>query len=211
MSTIIKAHELLNDNQFYLEAQKKTQICVHHTAGGDAKSSISWWNEKPDHISTPYLIERDGTILEVFDPKYWAYALGLTNGTAIEKKTIHIELCNWGGLSMVGGKFYRGVGKSMKEIPASKVVTYKNAHRGFKYFEKYTDAQIKSLIFLIDDLVKRFSIKISDVEKFWYFGAQTKGLISHTTVRKDKSDIHPQPELIKAIYDYFNCKAPVTE
>ena len=206
---IIKS-KLLKSNQYYNVKTTKKKIFLHDTAGASASSSINWWNEKPDHIAAPYLIERDGTIIEAFDPSYWAYALGVPGGTDMEKESIHIELCNYGGLSEMGGKYYI-FGNKLNEIPIEKVQLYKVSHRGFKAFEKYTAAQIKSTILLIDYLCKTFKIKISDVENFWYFGAKSKGLHSHTTVRKDKSDIHPQPELIKAIYDYAGCKAAITE
>jgi N-acetyl-anhydromuramyl-L-alanine amidase AmpD len=204
------AHGSLKSNQYYQQEQKKDQICLHHTAGGSAQSSVDWWNSKPDHISTPYLIDRDGTIIETYPPKYWAYALGLTDGTATEKRTIHIELCNWGWLVKKGSKFYRA-GNQLKEIPADQVISYKTEHRGFLHFERYTQEQIDALVFLIGKLMHDFGIKISNVEKFWHFGAKSKGLISHTTVRRDKSDIHPQPELIAAIYKLAGCTAPITE
>lgn len=202
--------KLLKANQYYSVVTKKKKICLHHTAGASASSSINWWNEKPDHIAAPYLIERDGTIIEAFNPNYWAYALGVPGGTELEKETIHIEICNYGGLSEMGGKYYI-FGNKLNEMPKEKVQVYKAEHRGYKAFEKYTDAQIKSVVNLIKYLQKEFQIEILDVEEFWHFGAKSKGLYSHTTVRKDKSDIHPQPELIKAIYDLFGCKAPITE
>lgn len=151
---IINAHDLLDDSQFYKEETKKKRIILHHTAGGTAKSSISWWNKKPDHIATPYLIDRDGTILEVFSPKYWAYGLGLTNGTEFEKESIQIEIASYGWLSNIKGTFYAG----SKEIPKANVQTYKEPHRGQLHYERYTQAQINSVVFLIDKLSKDFGI-----------------------------------------------------
>lgn len=207
---ITKAHNLLKDNQYIHKKTSKKRIVLHHTAGGSAKSSIDWWNKYRDRVCTPYLIDRDGTILEVYPPQYWAYALGINSSWA-EKKSIHIEICNYGWLNKINDKFYTAYGR---EVSADKVVTYKEKHRGHFYYEKYTDAQIKSTIYLIDYLCKKFNIKISSkfVEKFWWYNKNTnRTLISHTTVRKDKSDIHPQPELIKAIYDYAGCTKLITE
>ena len=120
-------------------------------------------------------------------------------------------MCNFGGLTQLDGKYYI-FGNKAKEIERPKVQIYKAEHRGYQAFEKYTQQQIDSVIYLIDYLSKRFGIKIDNVEKFWYYDLNSnKTLISHTTVRKDKSDIHPQPDLIKAIYEYADCKAPVTE
>lgn len=206
---VVNAHDLLNDNQFYKEATKKKRIILHHTAGGTAKSSIAWWNEKPDHIATPYIIDRDGTIYETFEPKFWAYGLGLTNGTEFEKSSIQIEMANYGWLSKIKGLYYAGA----KEVPAERVQEYKNPHRGQLYYERYTQAQINSVVFLIDKLSKDFGINIAEnIAEFWHYQYPTnQTLISHTTVRKDKSDIHPQPDLIKAIYNYAGCKATITE
>lgn len=206
---IVNAHNLLNDNQYYHEVSEKKRIVLHHTAGGTAKSSIDWWNQKPDRVSTPYVIDRDGTIYETFDPKFWAYALGINQASA-EKKSIHIELANYGWVNKIGGKFYNPYGKELK----SEVVQYKDKHRGHLYYEAYTEEQIASLIYLIKYLDERFKLGIvhSDIYQFWHYNlSSSKSLISHTTVRRDKSDIHPQPELIQAIYDYAKCYKPITE
>ena len=204
----INKSNLLHDNQYYHKANNKKRIILHHTAGGSAESSINWWNKHRDHVCTPYLIKRDGTILELFNPEYWAYALGINSSWA-EKKSVQIEICSYGWLNKIDGKFYNGYGK---KIAADKVQTYTAEHRGHIYYEKYTDAQVASIIYLIDYLANKFNISVGDVEKFWYYNKDSnKTLISHTTVRKDKSDIHPQHNLIKGIYDYAGCNAEVTE
>lgn len=205
---ILNKHHLLHDNQYYHTITEKKRIVLHHTSGRSAQSSIDWWNMKPDHISTPYIIPRNGEIWELFNPQYWAYALGI-NSSWHEKKSIHIELANSGGLNLINGKYYTWYGE---EIPKENVITYKQKHRGFYYYERYTDKQICALIDLIDYLSEKFDIEIEDVKTFWWYDYKSKkSLISHTTLRKDKSDIHPQPNLIKAIYDYAGCTAPVTE
>jgi len=210
MSNIINAYDLLDDNQYYHKPCKKTRIILHHTAGGTAESSINWWNQKRDHICTPYIIDRNGKILELFPPKYWAYALGINSSWA-EKKSIQIELCNYGWLVNHEDKLYRQVNDKLYEFDGEHI-KYNEKHRGYLYFEKYTVNQIDSLIYLLDYLSNKFSIEIKDVEKFWWYNKiSKKTLISHTTVRKDKSDIHPQPDLISAIYNYAGCTAPVTE
>ncbi len=207
---IIDWREKLKDNQFYPTKHSKSRIILHHTAGGSAQSSVDWWNKKPDHVATPYIIDRDGSIYETFNPEYWAYALGL-NSSAEEKKSIQIEICNYGWCIKKFGKFLTGYGK---EMPADRVVVYKEKHRGHLYYEKYTDAQIASTVDLIEYLAWRFRINIKpeDLKQFWWYDRYSKkSLISHTTVRRDKSDIHPQPELIKEIYKRFGYRGPVTE
>lgn len=207
---IIDWHHKLNDNQFYKAKYPKSRAILHHTAGGSAQSSVDWWNKKPDHVATPYIIGRDGSIYETFNPECWAYALGL-NSSSAEKKSVQIEICNYGWCIKRGGKFYTGYGK---EMPADKVVTYKEKHRGHYYYEKYTNEQIKSTVDLLEYIAWRFRFEITpeDVKQFWWYDRNSKSsLLSHTSLRRDKSDIHPQPELVKAIYDRFGYKGIITE
>lgn len=210
--TILNKHALLKDNQFYHVKTNKTAFGLHHTSGGSATSSISWWNQKPDHVCTPIMIPRNGEIWELFSTHFWAYALGRTSyGVRLEKRSIQFEIANWGGLIKgKDGRFYTWSGKV---LPASKVIKYKKKHRGFLYFEKYTDKQVKAVVFALDHYAKMHNIKIKpeDLFQFWHKGKKPYGIYSHTTVRGDKSDIHPQPNLIKAIYDHFGCTGKITE
>jgi len=61
-------------NQYYQGVYSKSKIILHHTAGGSAASAIASWAATPEHIATPYVIERTGDIYECYDPKYWAYS-----------------------------------------------------------------------------------------------------------------------------------------
>lgn len=205
---ILNMKYLLNNNQYIAIKSKKERIVLHHTAGGSAQSSIDWWNKHSDRVSTPFIIPRSGEIWQLFDESYWAYALGI-NSSKAEKKSIHIELANAGGLTKINGEYHTYFGK---KIDQENVVTYKQKHRGKFSYERYTDAQVEAVVYLIDYLSQRFDLELGDVEKFWWYDYDSqKALISHTTLRKDKSDIHPQPNLIKAIYDLAGCDAPITE
>src|SRR5437868_10376792 len=52
--------------EFFNAAQTKDLIVLHHTVGGSAKSTFDYWRTDPQHIGTAYIVERDGTIFEVF-------------------------------------------------------------------------------------------------------------------------------------------------
>jgi len=71
MIVIDKKTLRLSPNQYYHEATEKSQIYLHHTVGGNAKSTVAWWNSNPEHVGTAYLVGRTGVIYEVFDPVYW--------------------------------------------------------------------------------------------------------------------------------------------
>lgn len=94
-------HKLpLAPDQYYQKAYAKKYIFLHHTAGGSAASSVGGWAANPEHIATPYLIDRNGDIFETYDPKYWAYSLGVKGNSDIEKAAIPIEICCYGSLAV---------------------------------------------------------------------------------------------------------------
>jgi N-acetylmuramoyl-L-alanine amidase len=185
----------LASNQYYQGVFDKKYIFLHHTAGGSAASSIAHWASNPEHIATPYVIDRDGTIYECFDPKFWAYHLGVKGNSDIEKTSIGIEICSYGGLK--NDKTYTG-----KVIPKEK--QSKVTFRGYDYWEAYTPEQIAALKVLLPYLLDRFNITAQvDRKDFWEYknpSSLLPGIYSHTTVRKDKIDIFPQPELVELVY-----------
>ena len=194
----------LNKSQYYATEYVKKYLFLHHTAGASVESAIDWWNSAPDHVATAYIIGRTGRIFECFPPHYWAYALGLKGGTTIEKASVQIEIVSWGALEERKGKFY-SYAKTL--VPNDEVVEFKDLWRGARYYHKYTDAQIKALEFLVPHVIEKFGIEIQEkaqLEDFYSFQPnwQSKpipGIWSHSTVRKDKSDIIPQENLIKLI------------
>lgn len=191
----------LASNQYYQGVYPKKYIILHHTAGGSAASSIAYWASTPDHIATPYVIDRDGTIYECFDAKYWGYHLGVKGNSAIEKASIGIEICSYGALTQKGGKWVTYTGK---EIPASQSVRLDAPFRGYQVWEAYTPAQIASLKLLLPYLISRFGIQLqADRKNFWEYknpATLPSGVHSHSTVRKDKIDIFPQKELVELVY-----------
>jgi len=188
----------LKENQYYQGVNEKKYIFLHHTAGGSAASSIAYWASTPDHIATPYVIDRDGTIYECFDPKFWAYHLGVKGNSAIEKASIGIEICSYGALKQKDGKWLT---YTNKEIPANKTVQVE--FRGNQVWEAYMPEQIASLKLLLPYLMQKFNIKKQpNVDKFWEYQDPSRlpmGIWSHSTVRKDKIDVFPQKELVELV------------
>jgi N-acetyl-anhydromuramyl-L-alanine amidase AmpD len=199
----------LATNQYYQGVFPKKYIFLHHTAGGSAAGAIAGWAADPLHIATPYIIERTGDIYEVYDPKYWAYSLGVKGNTAIEKAAIPIEIVSYGNLTVATAdnpakKVRKGDFVSYTGRPISPAEVVQLNFRGFKYYQKYTDAQIRALSELLPYLMDRFKIAPqTDLNGFWEYRSPatlTPGIWSHTTVRKDKVDIFPQKELIDLVY-----------
>lgn len=185
----------LPDDQYYQEEHPKKQIYIHHTVGGSAASTFEWWKKDPLKVGTAYIVERDGNVIEVFDPKYWAHHLGLKHkeNTRLNKESIGIEICSEGGLTMKDGKLFCFDGK--KEF-TQEFVKLDEPWRGFQYFDAYSGQQISSIFVLIKILCERFGIPkrvllLPDRPYASEANFSFNGILGHCNVRADKSDPYP--------------------
>jgi hypothetical protein len=65
-------------NGYYKEECPKSQIYLHHTAGGgDGVATFKFWDADVTNIATAIAISRTGEIVQGFSSKHWAYHLGL--------------------------------------------------------------------------------------------------------------------------------------
>ena len=164
--------------------------------------------------------------LGVKRPTFAALKLPYQN---LNRTSIGIELCSFGGLTettLAGAESQITEDDDPNTIP-SKV--YKNAfgeiidssnviqavdkngksitYKGYKYFEKYSNAQINVVKGKLQELMSKYNIPF----KYDYdvlFGTGTvsraalsgeKGVYTHNSVRTDKSDVFPQKELIEML------------
>jgi hypothetical protein len=119
----------------------------------------------------------------------------------LDRMSIGIEICNWGQLEKKSNKYYNYVNK---EVSADQVTTLDKPYKGYKYFHKYSDAQIQS----VKDLLQYWSSKYNIDLNYDYtrmFTVTTgalkgeKGLYTHNSYRKDKIDIYPCPRMIEML------------
>lgn len=191
------------ENEYYKEETPKKTIVIHHTVSGPSAENIfTSWTNTPERVATALVIGGDGTIVQGYSGKYWAHHLGMktVNNKQLNQQSIGIELCNWGGLTFDGSKYINAYGKP---VPDSSIITYPKGFRGFKYFQQYSDIQLASLkellIFLCDkyQIDKSYKAGMWDVSKEACAGGG--GIYTHVSYRADKSDCHPQPELIELL------------
>lgn len=218
---IVKKH--LTNGQYLTHEYEKKSIFLHHTEGTNAMSAWRWWNSTPDRVGTAYIIDRDGTIIECFDPKMWAFHLGVRNDDNWhEKHSINIELVSAGKLYQEGNsfRFYPLYPNKLRytTIPKNEVYEFKKDWRGYKHFHKYTQEQSDSLRWLLIELVAKFpTIKVNEsIKDFHLYNPDVlkdhlPGIWSHSTVRRDKTDIYPGSDFLKnleeankEIYDMQN-------
>ena len=116
MAPLVDRSMRLPESEFFPPNHTKSGIAIHHTVGGTAASTFEWWMRdklnggRKRTVGTAYMIGRDGTIYEIFDPAGWAYQFGLdwppARRIGFEKRFIGIELASEGGLLESGGKLY---------------------------------------------------------------------------------------------------------
>ena len=195
MGTITINRQLrLTDDQYFKEHTDKTNICLHHTVGGSAKSTFDYWQSNPDRIATAYIVERDGTIYEVFDPSYWAHHLGLKMAKNIlyNQRTIGIELASEGALRTghelnlqtnddkfdenylyafdIDVKPFKNAKKLYHRFnDTSKFYDSGIEFRGYMFFDVYDEPQTIATIALVNHLCEQFNIPkqlIPNADKF---------------------------------------------
>lgn len=200
------------DNQYYKEVTEKNQIVLHHTVspGHSASGDIQWWLSTKERIATHVIITQDGNIHQCFNSKYWGHHLGITSkqfadrnlpdiNLQLNKASYSIELDSLGPVTADGQSI------AYENIKASAgVVDYGEAgYRGHRYYEKYTDAQIESARLLILHIACAYGINTEYCSDMWDISNDAltgkNGIWSHTSFRTDKSDCHPQPELIQML------------
>ena len=89
---------------YYPEETPKTQVVIHHTGGSSpVRQEIDRWRNIKGHISTHFIIQRDGTYDQLFPLKYWSNSIGIPKGQPgsknnvnLQKQHISIELENLG-------------------------------------------------------------------------------------------------------------------
>jgi N-acetyl-anhydromuramyl-L-alanine amidase AmpD len=202
------------EDQYFKEQTNKKQIVLHHTVSGQGtEGDIAWWRQTVERIGTAIIVGWDGKIYQCFSTKFWAHHLGThaVNNKALNQASIGIEIDAWGGLVRYKNLWYpakwdatlkQNVANTAVK-PIQNVQIYDQGFKGFYGFEKYTDAQIKAVRELLVFWNERFGIPLTYNSDMWALNTKalsgTPGVWTHVSFREDKSDCHPQPELIQML------------
>ena len=148
-------------------------------------------------------------IAQGFSSKYWGYHLGLKQGVfnangvpyqSLDKLSIGVEICNWGFLKEVNGKYLNYV---WREVPKKDVIKLDTPFKGFQFWHSYTKEQIESTKELLLYWNEIYGIPLDYNEDIWAVSkralAAEPGVFTHNSVRKDKTDVYPHPELIEML------------
>ena len=201
------------EDQYYKEVYPKKQIVLHHTASGRGiDGDFKHWLNTPERIATCVIIDAEGVVFQLFSSKYWGHHLGVKLDTFSKMKTtnqsnmllnrqaIAVEIDNWGGLTKKEGKWYSYTNTLVHD---ENVVEYPQGYRDFFAFEKYTAKQIETTKQLILYWADLYKIPLNYNEDMWDVSAKalegTAGIFTHNSYRSDKSDLHPQAEMIEML------------
>lgn len=188
---------------FYPTETPKTMIVLHYTCGylsGDIATLV----EQDSHMSVSYVIGRNGTVFQLFDPKYWSYHLGkgsIGGNSPNSSRSIAIELSNIGPLTQRGSDLLTPYNDVYCNLGETQYYTVLNEpYRGYRYYASFTPQQYMGLTNLLGYLTQKFNIPrvfLPEKDRFLPFSndpaAQTfKGICSHVNYRVDgKTDIGP--------------------
>jgi len=200
------------DEQYYPIETTKKQLVLHHTVSGPGvRGDLQTWLNDTSRVATHFIIDRDGTLYQLFSSKYWAHHLGVTKNILTEygftdiqtrnvklnQNSIGIEIDNWGYLTKTSDGKFKTVYGNIVDVD---VQEYPNLFKGYRYYEKYSNAQIQTIGELLLYFNKKFGIPLDYNEDMWNVSKDAlsgkSGIWSHCSFRPDKSDLHPQKEVI---------------
>lgn len=225
-SILLKVENVDFEGHYFKAEFPKKQIIWHHSAGWDnARGMFDWWKtDKVTHVATAIGISDDGKVWKGFDEKFWAASIGckidvfqnngitlqyrngrVINNQALDESSVAVEICNWGSLTEKDGKLYSWANV---EIKKEKIIELN--YKGVKYYEIYTDNEIKALKYWTLLNAMRFDIPLDyNYDDFFSVSKKAlsgeKGVFTHNSYRSDKNDVSPQPKLIemaKSLIDY---------
>lgn len=193
----------------------KEYLFLHHTAGwhNPYKCVDQWGRDSRGSIATEFVLggpsvrgnddRYDGKMLQCIPEGGYGWHLGKNGSQHMHTHSVGLEICNFGYIE--NGKTYAGT-----SVVPEQIVKLDKPFRSHQEWHRYSDEQIEATRKLILFIAERDGIDvreglISEIKKKGvdafefnegaYYG-KVKGMWGHTNVRKDKTDIFPQQELI---------------
>ena len=221
---LIHRHYL--DKGEYLKKPGKLEYCfLHHTAGRENPyRTIDHWNKDTrGRVATEFVIggqshktsndEYDGVVVQAFPESGYGWHLGKTGSGHMNRHSIGIEICSAGWLSQdPGTENYLTYFKS--KVAEDQIIKLDEPFRGKLHYHTYSEKQIEAVEKLLRYIAERDQIdmrlglrqwikkygpkKAFEFQEDAYYG-KVKGLLSHTNVRRDKSDVYPDERIVDII------------
>ncbi len=192
----------------HAQNKPKDKIVLHFTAGR-LSGDLQTLTQEDYHVSTAFLLGRDGTIYQLFSAKQWSHHIGgsesnpadraMGGNKVNESNSVGIEISNWGPLDYDEEKniLTTYTGNNFCELDETDAyIQVPQRYRLRNYFARPTEEQYESLILLLRYLTnelgiaktflpkgKRQELFASDEEANSF-----KGICCHTNFRPGKWD-----------------------
>ena len=169
----------------------------------------------------------DGDIVKCMEDGGYGWHLGKNGSQSMHVNSVGIEVNNFGYLTKGGYKAKVNGKRTWIEADPDSFYTYVGTRvhqdqvcdlgyewRGHQYWHNYSDRQIESLRDLILFISERNGIDISKGITEWLhqeepvdafdfkkkaWSGDVKGILSHSNIRKDKTDMYPHPKLVEML------------
>ena len=213
-----------DESYFYKEEFPKKRIVVHYTAGY-LKGDIAALTKKDNHVSTPFVVARDGTVYNLFSSRYWSYHLGKNaagGNSEMSRSSVAIELSNLGYLRAKGNNLVTYFGDNDVYCTLDDRDAYRKLDkpfRGFSYFATFTDAQYRSLGNLLRYLTRTYDIPaefLPEPQRYDVYKGVDKfrGITTHVNYQPEsygKWDIGPAFDWARVIASVSTVPVPAIE
>ncbi len=205
----------------YLAKPGKNEYCfLHHTAGRENPYRVidHWNRDDRGRVATEFVIggqshktgddTYDGVVVQAFPESGYGWHLGKTGSGYMNRHSIGIEICSAGYLDDEYYTYFKS------KAAESQVIELESPFRKRRNWHKYSDKQIKETDLLLryiaerDDIDMRLGlqqwIKAYGAKKAFEFQedayrGEVRGLLTHTNVRRGKSDCYPDERLVEII------------
>ena len=214
----------LKPKGWFPESSLKKAIVLHSSnsrtglspLGGkkeSAKDVVDRWNVLLDKNVMPYLIDRDGTIIQTFPDDEYGYHLSLfgTQGKW-DRQAIGIALVNEGGLITENKNYYINSYANHQNIYRGPV--FEKEFRNFKYWADLDPLQVDALVNLIKHLAKKHFIEPQFFVENLVFDKRVWNkatIFTHANCNANVSDLPLNDWVLKRLMKEFPMKSKVKD
>jgi len=218
-------HRYYLDKGEYLSKPGKNEYCfLHHTAGRENPYKVvdHWNRDTRGRVATEFVVggqshkngedSNDGIVVQAFPESGYGWHLGKTGSGYMNRHSIGIEICSAGYLTETDKGTYKTYFNST--VADSQVLKLDEPFRRKIAWHSYSDKQMEEVKKLLEYIQERDGIDMRIGLRQWikkygpikafgfqedaYYG-KVKGLLTHTNVRKDKTDCYPDQRLVDII------------
>lgn len=183
----------LPETNYYKEIYKKNQIVIGHNSRKDMRHVDGWVNRRNGNYKgvAHFTIDKDGKIYQHFDTKYYSDYIGVEQ----DKSNISIVLVNEGWLKddTINNVYIDWLGHTYSKSHS----VLERSWRGYRFWMKYRNPQMKSLRELVIKLCEEHDIEKKCIGNCVYNEDADifDGITFRSNYNQDMTDISPAFEM----------------